>query len=47
MLDFIHLSAMGMAEIADSTNLKECPHTFGHVVYIYLYIYLFIDIYYI
>ena len=32
MLDFIHLSAMGVAEIADSINQKGCPHTFGHVV---------------
>jgi hypothetical protein len=26
-LDFIHLSATGVAEIAESTHLKECPHT--------------------
>jgi hypothetical protein len=33
MLGFIHQSATGVAEIAESTNLKGCPHTFGHVVY--------------
>ena len=32
VLDFIHLSAMGVADIAESTYLKGCPHTFGHVV---------------
>ena len=32
--DFIHLSIMGVAEIAESTNEKGCPHTFGQVVYI-------------
>jgi len=32
VLDFILLSAMGVAEIAKSTNWKGCPHTFGHVV---------------
>ena len=26
-LDFIHLSATGVAEIAKSTHLKGCPHT--------------------
>ena len=31
-LDFIHLSAMCVAEIAKSTNLKGCPHTFVYVV---------------
>ena len=31
MLDFIHLSATGVAEIAESTNLNWCPDTFGHV----------------
>ena len=34
MLDFIHLLAMGVAEMAESTIQKGCPHTFGHVVYI-------------
>ncbi|KAK6318221.1 hypothetical protein J4Q44_G00115120 [Coregonus suidteri] len=33
VLDVIHLSATGVAEIAQSTNLKGCPYTFGHVVY--------------
>ena len=32
MLEFIHLSASGVAEIADSTNLKGCPHTFVYIV---------------
>jgi len=34
VLDFIHLSAMGVAEIAESTNYKGCLHTFGHVIYV-------------
>ena len=36
VLDFIHLSARVMDEIAKTTNLKVCPHTFvcGHVVYL-------------
>ena len=29
----IHLSATGVAEIAESTNLKGCPHTFVYIVY--------------
>jgi hypothetical protein len=33
VLEFIHVSAKGVAEIAKSTNLKVCPHTFVHVVY--------------
>jgi hypothetical protein len=32
-LDFIHVSATGVAEIADSTNLNVCPHTAVHFVY--------------
>ena len=35
VLYFIHLSATNVAEIAESTILKGCPHTFGHVVYIH------------
>ena len=31
VLDFIHLSVTGMAEIAESTNLKVCPHTFVYI----------------
>ena len=31
-LDFIHLSATGVAKIAKSTNLKGCPHTFVYMV---------------
>ena len=34
MLDFIQLSAAGVAEIAESTHLKGCPHTFVYVVYL-------------
>ena len=34
MLHFIHLSATGVAEIAESTNLKGCPHTFVYTVYV-------------
>jgi hypothetical protein len=33
---FLQLSTTDVAEIAKSTNLKSCPHTFGHVVYILL-----------
>ena len=33
MLDFKHLSAMGVVEKAESTNQKGCPHSFGHAVY--------------
>ena len=33
MLDFIHLSATGVAKIAESPNLKGCPHTFEYMVY--------------
>ena len=29
----MHLSATGVAEIAKSTNLKRCPHTFVYIVY--------------
>ena len=34
LLDFIHLSATGVAEIAESTHLKGCPYTFVYIVYI-------------
>jgi hypothetical protein len=34
MLDFMHLSATGVAEIDESTNLNWCPHTSVYVVYI-------------
>ena len=37
MLDFKHLSATGVAEIAEPINLKGCPHTFVHVVYFCIY----------
>jgi hypothetical protein len=33
VLDFIHLSASGLAELAKSTNLKGCPHTFLCILY--------------
>ena len=40
VLDFINMSAMGVAKIAESSNFKRCPHSFGHVVYIvFVYIY--------
>ena len=32
MLDFIHLSATGVPEIAELTSLKGCPHTFVYIV---------------
>jgi hypothetical protein len=32
VVDFIHLSATGVAEIAESTHLKGCPHTFVYIV---------------
>ena len=31
-LDLIHLSETCVAEIAKSTNLKGCPHTFVNIV---------------
>jgi hypothetical protein len=34
VLDVIHLSAMGVAEIVKSTNVKVSPHTFVYIVYI-------------
>ena len=34
VLDFIHLSAVGVSEKAESTNVKGCPHTFVYLVYI-------------
>jgi hypothetical protein len=34
VLNFIHLSATGVAEIAKSTNMKGCPHTFVYIVYV-------------
>ena len=33
VLDFTPLSATGVAEIAESTNLKGCPHTFVSIAY--------------
>uniref|UniRef100_A0A8C8J4V6 non-specific serine/threonine protein kinase n=1 Tax=Oncorhynchus tshawytscha TaxID=74940 RepID=A0A8C8J4V6_ONCTS len=36
VLDFIDLSATGVAEIAKYTNLKRCPHTFVYIVYLLL-----------
>ena len=33
VLNFIHLSAMAVAEIAKSTHLKGCPHSFVYIVY--------------
>ena len=35
VFDFIHLSATGVAEIAESTNLKACPDTFVYTVSVY------------
>ena len=35
VLDFIHLSAKCVAEIAKSTNLKGCQHTFVYIMYLY------------
>jgi hypothetical protein len=32
VLDVIHLSATGVVEIAESTHLKWCPHTFAYIV---------------
>jgi hypothetical protein len=34
VLGFIHLSAMGVVELAKSINLKGCPHTFLYTVYV-------------
>ena len=33
MLDFIHLSATGVAEIGKFTNMKGCLHTFVNIVH--------------
>jgi hypothetical protein len=33
-LDFTHLSATSVAEIAETNNLKGCPHTCVYIVYI-------------
>ena len=41
-LDFVHLSSKGVAKIAESTNLKGCPHTFVYVVNLCVYIYIFL-----
>ena len=30
----LYTSATGVAEMAESANLKACPHTFGHTVYL-------------
>jgi hypothetical protein len=32
VLDFIHLSATGVAEVTKSTNLKGCPYAFIYIV---------------
>ena len=37
VIDFICLSATGVAEIAESTDLKGCPHTCTYNVYRELY----------
>ena len=39
-LNFIHLSAAGVAEIAKSTNLNGCPHTFVYIVYAFWWHYI-------
>ena len=36
VLDSMHQSATGVAEIDKSTNLKKCPHTFVYMVCIYI-----------
>jgi hypothetical protein len=38
VLNFIHLSATGVAEIAKSTTLKGCPHNFLYIVFIHIII---------
>jgi hypothetical protein len=38
MVDVIHLSGMGVTEIAKSTNLKGCPHTFVYIVYMLFFL---------
>ena len=47
VLNFIHLSAMGVAEIAKSTHLKGCPHTLDgspiECVPAYKYLVIWID----
>ena len=34
MLNVIHLSATGVAEIDEFTCFKGCPHTFAYIVYV-------------
>ena len=38
VLDFIHLEATGVAEIAEFTDLKWCPHTFVYILYAFMHI---------
>ena len=43
---FIHLSATGVAEISESPNLKECPHTFVFLVcfqYTCMYVFIYLN----
>lgn len=35
VLDFMHLSAMRVAETAEHNNWKGCPPAFGQAVYMY------------
>jgi hypothetical protein len=36
LFDFIYLAATGIAEIAESSNLKVCPHTLVYIGYIHM-----------
>ena len=38
VLDFMHLSATDVAQIATSTHFEGCPHLFGHVVHLKLHV---------
>ena len=44
MLDFIHLPATGVAEIAESTNLKECPHIFVYSVWCISRVFIYLNV---
>ena len=42
VLNFIHLSATGLVEITESTNLKQCPHTFVYIELLILHLLLYL-----
>ena len=42
MLESIHLSVTGVAEIAESPHLKGCPDTFVYIVYVGMCKYMYV-----